>query len=212
MDPIHAFNVPNTCSTVWPRTWQDVASVTLRDYAAAAKSGAETRNQPRPTGRTRWVVGVAVAGVAMAVALVVTRPWRTGDTYATNVGELRTVTRSVLLKPGDRLRLSEPSGRAAKGSQRVTMQMDRPHVDQLMAWRRSEAVFDDVPLSDAVAEMNRYSRQPIVVGDHSSKGLRISGLFRTGDNVAFAHAVAALHGLVVRDRQDHLELARGGGG
>ena len=122
-------------------------------------------------------------------------------------------TRPVLLKPGDRLRLSETRGRAAAGAQRVTMRMDRPHVDQLMAWRRNEAVFDDVPLSDAVAEMNRYSRQPIeLVDDGSSKGLRISGLFRTGDNVAFARAVAALHGLVVHDRPDCVELVPRSGG
>lgn len=89
-------------------------------------------------------------------------------------------------------------------------QLDRPNVDQLMAWRRSEVIFDDLPLSDAVAEMNRYSREPIVlVGDESSKGLRVSGLFQTGDNVSFAYAVAALHGLVVHERQDHLELAPG---
>jgi hypothetical protein len=56
-------------------------------------------------------------------------------------------------------------------------------------------------------------RLPIVlVGNESSKGLRISGLFRTGDNVAFARAAAALHGLVVHDRQDHVELAPGRGG
>ena len=109
------------------------------------------------------------------------------------------------------MRLSEQRGSAA--SQRVTMQMDRPRIDQLMAWRRSEAVFDDVLLSDAVAEMNRYSRQPIVlVGGESSEGRRISGLFRTGDNVAFARAVATLHGLVVHERQDRVELARGSGG
>jgi transmembrane sensor len=92
------------------------------------------------------------------------------------------------------LRLSEPVGKATKGSECVTMQMDRPHVDQLMAWRRNGAVFDDVPLSDAVTEIDGYSRQSVVlVGDESSKGLRISGLFRTDDNVAFAHAMAALH-------------------
>ena len=294
-------------------TWQDVAGVTLRDYATAAKSGAEAQHKPKPTRLTSQAVGVTLAGAAMAVLLVVIQPWRAGDTYATNVGELRTViledgtrmslntstrvrvalasaqrtvsveegealfevakdarrpfvvrvadrevvalgtvfsvrltptrvigrdaldvtliegqvsvraasgdsdkvpeARSVLLKPGDRLRLSEPSGRAAKGAQRVTMQMDRPLVDQLTAWRRSEAVFDDVLLPDAVAEMNRYSRHPIVLlGDESSKGLRISGLFRTGDNVAFARAVAALHGLVLHDRQDRVELGPGRGG
>ena len=97
------------------------------------------------------------------------------------------------------MRLREPGGRAAKGAQRVTMPMDRPPVDQLMAWRSSEAVFDDVPLFDALGEMNRYSHQPIVlVGGESFKSLRIRGLFRTGDNVDifFARAVAVLHGLL----------------
>ena len=120
--------------------------------------------------------------------------------------------RPVLLSPGDRLRLNEPSGKDAKIAQRATMQMDRPFVDQLLAWRRNEAVFDNVPLSDAVAEMNRYSRQPIVLAGDSSKALRISGVFRTGDNVAFARAVAAVLGLVVHDRQDRVELAPGSGG
>ncbi len=293
-------------------TWQDVARVTLRDYATAAKVGAEAQNKPWPTRRIRRAVGVALAGLAVAALLAVMQPWQANDTYATNVGELRTVilkdgtrislntstrvraalasaqrtviveegevlfevakdpcrpfvvqvgdrevvalgtvfsvrltptseigsnaldvtliegqvrvraasgesfkapeARPVLLKPGDRLRFSELGGEAAKGAQRVTMQMDRPHVDQLMAWRRSEAVFDDVPLSDAVVEMNRYSRHPIVlVGYVSFKELGISGLFRTGDNIAFARAVSALYGLVLHDRQDRVELAAGSG-
>ena len=117
-------------------------------------------------------------------------------------------TTPVLLKPGDRLRLSEQGAEGSKGAQRETTQMDRPNVDQLMAWRRNEAVFDDLTLSDALEDMNRYSRQPIVlVGDESAEELRISGLFRTGDNVGFARAVAALHGLVVHDLGDHLEVA-----
>jgi len=37
---------------------------------------------------------------------------------------------------------------------------------------------------------------------------RISDLNRTGDNAGFARAVAALHGLVVHERQDRLELAQ----
>lgn len=294
-------------------TWQDVAGVTLRDYATAARIVVEEQRKPGLTRQARRAVGVALAGLAAAVLLLVMQPWRAGDIYATSVGEQRTVllmdgtrmslntstrvrvalasaqrtvsveegealfevakdarrpfvvhvadrevvalgtvfsvrltstneigsnaldvtliegqvsvcaatgesdkaaeTRPILLKPGDRLRVSEPGGKGSAGAQRVTMKMDRPHADHLMAWRRNEAVFDDVPLSDAVAEMNRYSRQPIVVvGGESSKGLRISGLFRTGDNVTFARAVAALHGLVVHDRQHSVELAPRSGG
>ena len=76
---------------------------------------------------------------------------------ASGESDKATKTRFVPLNPGDRVRFSERGGRAAKGLQRLTMQIDRPHIDQLIAWRRSEAVFDDVPLSEAVAEMHRYT-------------------------------------------------------
>ncbi len=85
--------------------------------------------------------------------------------------------------------------------------MDRPPIEQVIAWQRSEAIFDDVSLADAVAEMNRYSRTPIVLmGDSSLAGRRVSGLFHTGDNAGFARAVAALHGLTVYERKDRWEL------
>jgi transmembrane sensor len=58
--------------------------------------------------------------------------------------------------------------------------------------------------------VNRYSRTPIVmVGDETLFHRRVSGLFRTGDSAGFARAVAALHGPVVHERQDCLELAPG---
>lgn len=51
--------------------------------------------------------------------------------------------------------------------------------------------------------MSRCSWQPtVVVGSESPKGL-----LRTGENVAYTRAVAALHRLVVHERGDHLELA-----
>lgn len=113
------------------------------------------------------------------------------------------------MQPGERVRLSEVTD-AANKAQRASMQVDRPRIDQVLAWKRGEAIFDDVPLSEAVAEMNRYSRTPILVGgDESVAARRVSGLFRTGDNLSFAHAVAALHGLVVREREGLLELLQG---
>jgi transmembrane sensor len=290
-------------------TWQDVARVTLRDYATTVPRPAGPEKRSWPARRLRWSMGAALAGLAVGV-MVVLQPWRDVQTYATGVGEQRTVllqdgtrmslntatrvrvtlataqrtvnveegealfevakdanrsfvvraadeevvalgtvfsvrltptqevhgralavtliegkvsvrtahkrvdeteaTRPILLKPGDRLRLTESGDKAMQGAPRTSMTLDHPNVDRLMAWRRSEAIFDDVTLSEAVAEMNRYSRKLIVlVGDASSNNLRISGLFRTGDNVAFARAVAALHKLVVHDRGEHLELSPG---
>ena len=118
------------------------------------------------------------------------------------------LARPLLMAPGERASLIKAGDTATKGRPRATVQVDRPRMDQVLAWKRNEAVFDDLALPDAVAEMNRYSRTPIVMaGEGALGGLRVSGLFRTGDNAGFARAVAALHGLVVRERPDRLELA-----
>lgn len=111
----------------------------------------------------------------------------------------------VAMQAGQRIRLARAPGNATAATSQT---LDRPRIDEVMAWRRSEAVFDDVSLADAVAEMNRYDRTPIaLVGDGSLVTLRVSGSYRTGDNAGFARAVATLHGLIVREHEGRLELS-----
>ncbi len=112
---------------------------------------------------------------------------------------------ALVMKPGDRVRLAKVSGRNVA----IQQQLDRPQLDHVTAWRRNEAVFDRTLLVDAVAEMNRYSRTPLVLmGDVAQAGWLVSGHYRTGDNAGFANALAAVHGLVVREGQGRLELSR----
>ena len=150
----------------------------------------------------RFTPDSARAGDALAVTLieglVTLRPALGGG--AVGVAPSRTVS----MKPGERVRLARVEGNSTQGA---IPQVDRPSIEQVVAWKRSEAVFDDVSLADAVTEMNRYSRTPIVlVGESTLADLRVSGLYRTGDNAGFVRAVAALHGLNVHERQGRLEL------
>ncbi len=111
----------------------------------------------------------------------------------------------ILMNAGQRIRLVRTQ---AAAQSRVNQEIDRPRIDQLLAWKRSEADFDDVPLPDAVAEMNRYSRTPItLVGDGALSHLRVSGVYHTGDNASFAKAVSTLHGLTLQEREGRLELS-----
>jgi transmembrane sensor len=112
----------------------------------------------------------------------------------------------VLMKAGDRLLLDrQPDHEVSK----VVARLDRPNIERVMAWKRSETIFDDTSLADAVAEMNRYNRTPIVLLDGlGSAGLRVSGLYHTSDSAGFANAVAALHGLNVREQGGRLELTK----
>lgn len=110
----------------------------------------------------------------------------------------------IAMKAGDRLRLDPVAGAAT-----APPKVDRPNLDQVTAWKRSEAMFDATALPDAVAEMNRYSRTPIVLVDGlASSTLQVSGLYRTGDNAGFANAVAHLHGLRLKSEAGRLELGK----
>lgn len=112
----------------------------------------------------------------------------------------------LVLQPGERVRMVGGDG---AGGSVLSEQVDRPRLEPLVAWKRGEAVFDDVPLSDAIAELNRYNRIPVViVGDPTIGKLRISGVYRTGDTAGFARDAAALHGLVVVEHQGRLELTK----
>ena len=112
----------------------------------------------------------------------------------------------VEMSPGEHLRVvGRPRGQRGFVPK---PEIDRPRVDQVLAWKHGEAIFDDVSLLEAVDEMNRYSTRAVVFADAGSVGaLRVSGVFKTGDNLSFARALASLHGLALRERSDGLELA-----
>lgn len=150
----------------------------------------------------RLLPGAPGAVEALDVTLV------EGQVVVREAGPLRAGTASpVVLEAGERLRVSGPQAQQGRVASNTTArpQRDRPRLDQVLAWKRGEAVFDNASLPEALAEMNRYSATPIVA-DPSLAQLRISGLYRTGDNAGFAHAVAALHGLAVREQPERLVL------
>jgi transmembrane sensor len=63
------------------------------------------------------------------------------------------------------------------------------------SWTSGRVVFQDVPLSAAVAEVNRYSVHKIVLNAPTVAGTPVSGSFDTGDAAAFVAAESGLHGL-----------------
>ena len=65
-------------------------------------------------------------------------------------------------------------------------------VAQQLLWRQSLVEFNDEPIGDAIAELNRYSATPIIVADDRVANMRISGIVRTGDADAFTSLVGAM--------------------
>jgi transmembrane sensor len=87
--------------------------------------------------------------------------------------------------------------------------IDAPRVEAIAAWRRGEVMLDDTPLSEAIAEMNRYSKSLLIIDGSSIATLRVSGIYHTGDSEGFAQTVAQLYGLQVTQEggQIHLRYA-----
>ncbi len=102
----------------------------------------------------------------------------------------------AILAPGERV----------SAAPQVAPVLDRPALDAVTAWRRGEILFRDTPLSEAVAEVNRYGQDRVVVNDARLGALPISGVFATDDSAEFAAAVAQLHGLRVRREGETLLL------
>lgn len=107
------------------------------------------------------------------------------------------VSNAVVLAPGQRLTLS--TDRPAT--------LDRPDIERATAWQRGLISLDQMSLADAVAEMNRYSRLTIEIGEGASD-VRVSGVFQAGDSVEFARALAKTHGLAIREEPERIVISR----
>jgi transmembrane sensor len=66
------------------------------------------------------------------------------------------------------------------------MLVTRADLAKVQSWKDGLVVFEDEPLSQAVAELNRYSATPIVIGDPSISNLRVTGVFNTDQSDRFA--------------------------
>ena len=95
-------------------------------------------------------------------------------------------------------RLSVASGQLPK--------LDRPNLLPLIAWHTGQAIFENSALSDVVQEMNRYSNIKLEVDDARISGLKVSGVYRVGDNTNFARSLSRLLPIEIRVVDDSIRL------
>jgi len=98
----------------------------------------------------------------------------------------------VLLAPGELLdaRPAEP------------MRVQNVNVDRETSWRSGVLVFDETPLAEAVAELNRYSRDRLVIDDPAIGAFHVTGVFKTGDMDRFARTVEEILPVDLQTRSD----------
>ncbi|MCI4644716.1 MAG: FecR domain-containing protein [Hyphomonadaceae bacterium] len=106
---------------------------------------------------------------------------------------------SVLLEPGERLRDTKANSPEEAGNE---VDIDRPVLEVVTAWRKGDIYFDETALSEAVEEVNRYSRTPISLTANDAADRRITGVVRINEVDAFVTTVADMYGLQV-EKTDH---------
>lgn len=85
-----------------------------------------------------------------------------------------------VLSPGERLRIRPLT----------PLQVEVVTADRATAWEAGQIVFENESLASAAARVSRYGREGISA-DRSVAGLRITGVFSTGDRAAFLDAVTS---------------------
>jgi transmembrane sensor len=83
---------------------------------------------------------------------------------------------------------------------------DSPSIDKITAWQRGQLIFDDMSLSEAAAEFNRYGSNKIAIDGRAVGKLRVGGVFRIGDPSSFAEAMANAYHLRIINRGNTIVL------
>lgn len=104
--------------------------------------------------------------------------------------------REAILVPGERLTIST-LGQELR---------DRPSLIKLTAWQHGKVAIDNMTLTDAITEMNRYSVVQLSAEGLDTGELFVSGVFRAGDSESFARAVADTYGLTIRQKYSRIVL------
>jgi transmembrane sensor len=83
---------------------------------------------------------------------------------------------------------------------------EQPEMKRAVAWRYGRLELFREPVADAVAQMNRYSRRPIVILDAQAGQLRISGAYSVRNAEAFASSVSEALPIDVEFEPDRITL------
>ncbi len=101
-------------------------------------------------------------------------------------------------------------GEVALATERTTSVTKTEHtaIATELSWRQGILIFHHTPLSEAVAEFNRYTTRKITIANPVIARLEINGKFRTNDVAMFADVTADVLGLKADKRDDRIVIGR----
>lgn len=188
----------NTQTTLDVTMKPEVRQVALKDGEAWFQV-AKDRSRPfvvevgdvrvRAVG-TAFAVKRTAAGVDVQVTEGVVEIWRVGD--EANIQRVGAGSRAFI----------------TTGNMTAPTIAANEEIDNALAWRTGQVVFDGSTVAEAVAEFNRYNVRKIEVADAALGKEQMVGRFRTNEPDAFARAVATLMKARAEMRSDRIILSQ----
>jgi transmembrane sensor len=84
----------------------------------------------------------------------------------------------------------------------------RADVSRATAWTQGRLIFDETPLSEVVAEFNRYSVRRLIIEDPSLLGFHVSGVFPANDPTRIANLLHQRFGVSVQENDGEIRIVR----
>ncbi len=75
-------------------------------------------------------------------------------------------------------------------------------------WRQGRVYFNETPLRDAVADMNRYSKTHLVITTPGIADMPVSGVFRAGAADSFARALSLAYALHAQAHDNVIDISQ----
>lgn len=98
-------------------------------------------------------------------------------------------------------------GQRARVSAELPLHVEAFQPADSPGWINGRLVFDDLPLTAAVEEFNRYGGRKIGIADAKLGALRVSGVFHSDDSNGFVEALHLVYGVTARiDPDGNTEL------
>ncbi len=106
------------------------------------------------------------------------------------------------------VRLARGQSGLQLGSSLLVTQRDEKRLENNLSWLEGRLSFDSEPLSDIVAQVNRYSIKRIVIGDPSLRELKVSGSFNVGEVPVFLNSLEQGFGLRAEEANGVVTITR----
>jgi transmembrane sensor len=111
-----------------------------------------------------------------------------------------------VLTAGEKVVVAVRNASAPQPARSTTISADE--IEQALAWQKRRLEYVDVPLSEIVADFNRYNQHRLVIPDARLSAQRFGGTFPAGDYESFVQLLESTFGVVVerRERETVLRL------